>query len=175
MDAAGERGRAMSELPIAGSYRPTVMGMEGVVASGHYLASLAAQRILDQGGNAIDAGVAAGLCTCVLQIDMVDLAGVAPIMIYLAHEDRVVTISGLGRWPQAASVEYFHTHHGGRIPVGVERCITPAAPDAFYRGDMAREIAAFYQEQGGLLTYDDLATCRAQIEAPVRVSFHAYD
>jgi gamma-glutamyltranspeptidase/glutathione hydrolase len=52
-----------------------------VVASGHYLASLAAQRILDRGGNAIDAGVAAGLCTCVLQIDMVDLAGVAPIII----------------------------------------------------------------------------------------------
>jgi len=37
----------MNELPIAGSYRPTVMGMDGVVASGHYLASLAAQRILD--------------------------------------------------------------------------------------------------------------------------------
>jgi len=121
----------MSELPIAGSYRPTVMGMEGVVASGHYLASLAAQRILDRGGNAIDAGVAAGLCTCVLQIDMVDLAGVAPIIIYLAKEDRVVTISGLGRWPQAASVAYFQKHHDGRIPVGVERCITPGAPDAW--------------------------------------------
>src|SRR5262249_57624477 len=62
---------------------------------------------------------------------MVDLAGVAPIIIYLAEEDRVVTISGLGRWPQAASVEYFQKHHGGRIPVGVERCVTPAAPDAW--------------------------------------------
>src|SRR4029450_4746165 len=121
----------MGELPIAGSYRPTVMGMQGVVASGHYLASLAAQRILDRGGNAIDAGVAAGLCTCVLQIDMVDLAGVAPIIIYLAKEDRMVTISGLGRWPQAASVAYFQKHHSGRIPVGVERCITPGAPDAW--------------------------------------------
>src|SRR5437867_13334686 len=114
------KGESMRELPISGSYRPTVMGMEGMVASGHYLASLAAQRILDRGGNAIDAGLAAGLCTCVLQIDMVDLAGVAPIIIYLAEEDRVVTISGLGRWPQAASVEYFQKHHGGRIPVGVE-------------------------------------------------------
>ncbi len=117
----------MSELPIAGSYRPTVMGREGAVASGHYLASLAAQRILDRGGNAVDAGVAAGLCTCVLQTDMVDLAGVAPIIIYLAEEDRVVTISGLGRWPRAASVEYFQRRHGGRIPIGVERSITPTA------------------------------------------------
>jgi gamma-glutamyltranspeptidase/glutathione hydrolase len=40
---------------------------------------------------------------------------------------------------------------------------------------MAREIAAFYQSQGGLLTYDDLALFRVQIEAPVRVSFHEYD
>ena len=79
----------MSELPIAGSYRPTVMGMQGVVASGHYLASLAAQRILDRGGNAIDAGVAAGLCTCVLQTDMVDLAGVAPIIIYQRSAQRL--------------------------------------------------------------------------------------
>ena len=70
----------MSELPISGSYRPTVMGREAAVASGHYLASLAAQRILDRGGNAIDAGVAAGICTAVLQIDMVDLAGVAPAL-----------------------------------------------------------------------------------------------
>src|SRR5262250_1530963 len=121
----------MSELPIAGSYRPTVMGREGVVASGHYLASLAAERILDRGANAVDAGVAAGLCTCVLQTDMVDLAGVAPIIIYLAHGQRVVTVSGLGRWPRAASVEYFQRRHGGHIPVGVERCLAPGAPDAW--------------------------------------------
>ena len=121
----------MSELPIAGSYRPTIMGTQGMVASGHYLATLAGQRILDNGGNAVDAGVAAGLCITVLHIDMVDLAGVAPMIVYLADEDRVVTISGLGRWPQAASVEYFQKHCGGKIPNGVLRCITPGSPDAW--------------------------------------------
>ena len=35
-----------------------------------------------------------------------------------------------------------------------------AARDLFYRGEIAREIAAFYQSQGGLLTYDDLASCQ---------------
>src|SRR5262245_47808739 len=127
------QGGTMSELPISGSYRPTIMGTHGVVASGHYFASLAAQRILDRGGNAVDAGVAAGLCTCVLQIDMVDLAGVAPIMIYVAEQDRVVTISGLGRWPRAATVEYFRKRHDGRIPIGLERCIPPGAPDAWIK------------------------------------------
>src|SRR5215813_3723743 len=121
----------MSEMPISGSYRPTIMGTHAMVASGHFLATLAGERILARGGNAVDAGVAAGLCLCVLHIDMVNFAGVAPIIVYLADEDRVLTISGLGRWPKAASVEYFTTRHGGRIPVGVERCITPGAPDAW--------------------------------------------
>ena len=121
----------MHTFPIAGSYRPTLMGTHRMVASGHPLASLAGERVLARGGNAIDAGVAAGLCLTVLQVDMIDLAGVAPIMIYLAAEDRVITLSGLGRWPQAASVAYFQKHCGGRIPSGVLRCVTPGAPDAW--------------------------------------------
>jgi gamma-glutamyltranspeptidase/glutathione hydrolase len=267
----------MSEMPISGAYRPSIMGTNAMVASGHYLATLAGERILTRGGNAIDAGVAAGLCLCVLHIDMVNMAGVAPIIVYLADEDRVLTISGLGRWPQAASVAYFKERCGGRIPKGVLRCITPGSPDAwitalerygtmslaevmeepirlaaegfpmhpfmadnvrqavgdfqkwpssaailmpggrvpeageifvqkdlartmqrmieaeagarrqgreaglraardlFYRGEIAREIAAFYQAEGGLLTYEDLAAFHVQIEEPVRASFHEYD
>ena len=64
------------------SHRPSVKGTTGMVVSGHSLASTAGMRILDQGGNAIDAGVAAGLCLGVLQSDMVNFAGVAPMMIY---------------------------------------------------------------------------------------------
>jgi gamma-glutamyltranspeptidase len=57
--------------------RPAVSGRHWAVSSGHSLASLAAQRILDRGGNAIDAGVAAGICTNVVQSDMTSFAGVA--------------------------------------------------------------------------------------------------
>ena len=121
----------MSERPISGAYRPTIMGTNGMVASGHFLATLAGERVLSRGGNAIDAGVAAGLCLTVLHIDMVNFAGVAPIIVYLAEEDRVLTISGLGRWPRAASVGYFREHCGGKIPQGVLRCITPGSPDAW--------------------------------------------
>src|SRR5262249_32119994 len=95
------------------------------------LATLAGERILARGGNAVDAGVAAGICLDVLHIDMVNFGGVAPIIIYLAEENRVLTISGLGRWPKAASVAYFKERCGGKIPQGVLRCITPAAPDAW--------------------------------------------
>src|SRR6266446_63995 len=103
------------------SYRPAVTGREAAVSSGHPLASLAAMRILDAGGNAIDAGVAAGMALGVLQPDIVGFTGVAPIIVYLAEQKRVVTISGLGRWPRAASLDYFHQHSGGVLPLGVMR------------------------------------------------------
>ena len=35
--------------------RPVIMGKRGVVTSGHYLASAAGFRIMEQGGNAVDA------------------------------------------------------------------------------------------------------------------------
>jgi gamma-glutamyltranspeptidase/glutathione hydrolase len=113
-------------------YRPAVSGRRWAVSSGHSLASLAAQRILDRGGNAIDAGVAAGICTNVVQSDMTCFAGVAAIIIYLARERRVVSISGVGPWPRAASIRYFQEHHGGTLPPGILRTVVPAAPDAWF-------------------------------------------
>ena len=113
------------------SYRPAVMGTHYMAASTHYLATAAATRIFEQGGNAIDAGVAAGLCVGTLERDLTDPGGVAPIIIYSAREQRVVTIAGLGRWPAAASIDYFKRHHGGLLPRGILRSVTPAAPYAW--------------------------------------------
>ena len=113
------------------SHRPQVSAREAMVVSGHHYASQAGLRILEKGGNAIDAGVAAGICLSVLQTDMVSFLGVAPTMIYLAKEKRVLTISGLGRWPKAASIDWFEKNCGGEIPAGVRRAVTPAAADAW--------------------------------------------
>ena len=112
-------------------HRPQVSAREAMVASGHHYASQAGLRILEKGGNAIDAGVAAGICLSVLHSDMVSFLGVAPTIIYLAKERRVLTISGLGRWPKAASIEWFEKNCGGEIPPGVRRAVTPAAIDAW--------------------------------------------
>ena len=43
------------------SFRPTVVGTHYAVATGHYLGTAAAMRILDGGGNAVDAGVTAAM------------------------------------------------------------------------------------------------------------------
>ena len=85
----------------AATMRPPIAGTTHMVSVGHYLASQAAFQVLQAGGNAVDAGVAAGIALGMLQIDLVDFAGVAPIMIYLAEKRQVVTIAGLGTWPPA--------------------------------------------------------------------------
>src|SRR3546814_719048 len=111
--------------------RPVISGRKLMFASGHSLASLAGFEILQAGGNAIDAGVAAGIALGVLESELVSVAGVASIILYSADHDEIVTISGVGGWPQAARCETFVREHGGSIPIGVLRTVVPAAPDAW--------------------------------------------
>jgi gamma-glutamyltranspeptidase/glutathione hydrolase len=114
-----------------GSYRPPIIGTTHAVSTGHYLASAAGMRILENGGNAIDAGVAAGICLNVLLPEMCGFGGIAPIMVYLAEENRVISLNGVGPWPKKASVDYFMSQHGGVIPNGVERVVVPVAAGAW--------------------------------------------
>src|SRR5208282_1559366 len=114
----------------SGWHRPVIMGTEAMVSSGHHLASLAAIDILKKGGNAVDAGVAMGLCLNVTIPEMANFGGVAPIMFYSASEDKVITISGLGKWPKAVSIELIKKR-GGLIYDQFTCSIVPSAPDAW--------------------------------------------
>jgi gamma-glutamyltranspeptidase/glutathione hydrolase len=127
--------------------RPTIMATRHAVSSGHYLASQAAFDILNSGGNAVDAGVAACICLGVLHSDLVNVAGVAPMMIWLADTGEITTIDGLGTWPEAANVDFFIKHHGGKIPEGLLRTVVPAAPAAW--------LLAL--ERFGTLSFSDVA------------------
>ena len=137
------------------------MGTRHMIVASHYLAAQAGFHVLEAGGNAVDAGVAAGLVLNVVESEMASFGGVAPIIIYWAEADEFFTISGLGVWPAAASSEYFRKHHGGRIPTGILRTVVPAAPDAWITalerwgtlpfGDCA--AAAIRLAQDGFATY----------------------
>ena len=111
--------------------RPVVRAHRHAIVAGHYLAAEAGFAILEAGGNAIDAGVAAGIALGVVHSDLVNVAGVAPIILYSAQTGQVETISGLGTWPAAVTPDLFVREHGGRIPPGVLRSVVPAAPDAW--------------------------------------------
>jgi gamma-glutamyltranspeptidase/glutathione hydrolase len=71
------------------SHRPVISARRHVISAGHYLAAHAGFAILEAGGNAIDAGVAAGIALGVLQSDIVSVAGVAPIIIHHAKSQKV--------------------------------------------------------------------------------------
>jgi len=112
------------------SSRPAVLAQDHAISSGHPLASEAGLAVLEAGGNAVDAGVAAGLVLGVVHSDLVNVAGVAPIILKMADQ-APVTLDGLGTWPRAASAEFFAREYGGEIPEGILRTIVPAAPDAW--------------------------------------------
>ncbi len=141
--------------------RPVLMGTHHMVSAGHYLAAAAGYRILEAGGNAIDAGVATGLCINVVQPDLTNVGGVAPIILYKADTRTVETISGLGWWPRAADPDYFATETGGHV-AGMRGSVIPSAIDAWLtalarHGSMSfAEVAqpAIDLAEGGFAAHD---------------------
>ena len=112
--------------------RPTIMGTRHVIAAGHYLSAHAGFTVLEAGGNAVDAGVAAGFATNVVESELTGMHGVASILIYRAEADEITTISGVGKWPKAASCAYFHENHNGEIePGSIHEAGVPAAAHAW--------------------------------------------
>src|SRR5438132_9070470 len=96
-----------SAMPSSGGFttRPVYMGMHGVIASGHYLAARAGQRMFDKGGNAIDAAVASGFALNVLEPHNNGIGGEVPILVYSVKDKKPFAISGQGFAPKAATVD----------------------------------------------------------------------
>jgi len=120
-------------LGRTGGHRHLLLGSRHMVSAGHFAAAHAAFLVLEAGGNAVDAGVAGGIALGVLQSDLVNVAGVAPIMVYRAERRELITIDGLGVWPRAANPDYFRTAHRGEIPEGLMRTVVPAAPASWLK------------------------------------------
>src|ERR1700704_6247485 len=159
------------------AHRPTIMGTRHMIAATQYLAAEAGFKILEAGGNAIDAGVATGIALGVVQPEFVNVAGVAPIIIYSAADNRIVTIPGLGTWPKAIERDHFKKHHAGRIPQGILRTVVPAAPDAWITarerfgpmsfGDVAQSAIGFARD--GFPVYPLMSEIITEHEAEYRM------
>ncbi len=117
--------------PERTSHRPPIQARHYAICSGHYLATAAGNRMFNLGGNAIDAGVAAGICINVLLPDLTNFGGVAPTIVYHKEKDELRSISGLGYWGSDASLEIYQREEGGKIPNGARRSVIPAAADAW--------------------------------------------
>jgi len=117
--------------PPPESLRPTLVGRRHMVSAGHPLVADVAVRALEAGGNAVDAGVAAGLAANVVQVDMCNFGGVAPALVRPAGSDTVFSIAGLGEWGSGATVDAHLARHGGDMPLGGGAAVVPGAPAAW--------------------------------------------
>jgi gamma-glutamyltranspeptidase / glutathione hydrolase len=87
--------------------RPEVVGTFGIVAASHWLAAQSGMAMLEGGGNAFDAAVAAGFVLEVVEPHQSGLGGEAPMIVYSAVEGAVHVVDGQGPAPAAATIERF--------------------------------------------------------------------
>jgi len=263
--ANGGRGQTMKQL---------VRGTDYAAASMAPLPTLTAEHILKAGGNAFDAIVAGQAVLGLVQPNLNGLGSDATLLIYSARDNKVYSLNAEGTAPKLATIEWYKTHQGGKIPVNdsllsgtvpgavdawyimlskwgtrtfaevlqpaidlAERGVPiggrglssqalqkyptsvklfappngqrwsegelwknpdlartlrrlveaekqasgqgrlaglKAARDRFYKGDIAREMGKFSEENGGLFRYEDFAAYTAKLEEPVSTNYRGY-
>jgi gamma-glutamyltranspeptidase/glutathione hydrolase len=87
--------------------RPELSGTFGMVASTHWLASAAGMAVLEHGGNAFDAAVAAALVLQVAEPHLNGLGGEVPVIAHHAGRGETFVLCGQGTAPAAATPEAF--------------------------------------------------------------------
>ena len=137
-------------------------------------------------------GALGGWLKALERFGTLDRATVFAPAIDLAENGFAVTITGhwfmrnsrdrLRKW-ETSSAAYLHngeTPKPGAILKQPDlartfRMIVADGADAFYRGPIAKEIARFSQENGGLLTEEDLATYEPTWQTPISINYRGYD
>src|SRR6266404_8541991 len=106
---------ALSTLPALGQQpaaRPTmfppVRGTHEMVAAANNFEVEAGYRILTQGGNAVDAGVASVLAAAVTEQSRFGIGGEMPLLVKM-NGKPVIAVSGVGVAPAKATVEFYRT------------------------------------------------------------------
>jgi gamma-glutamyltranspeptidase/glutathione hydrolase len=92
--------------------RPELRGTFGMVASTHWLASAAGMAVLEQGGNAFDAAVAAGFTLQVVEPHLNGPGGDLPALLWPAGRERPLVLCAQGCAPAAATIGRYRDELG---------------------------------------------------------------
>ena len=158
----------------------------GVCAGGHPVSAQAGARAMQQGGNAVDALVAAAFTSFVVEPASCGIGGYGHISIYLAREDRFVSIDAYGRAPLKATPTMFEidrsipvTYYGHPFTKGnkaMAGALAPSVPGAVKGfGEAQRsfgkltwakvlEPAIEAAEAGGSFTFSDSLSIAARLD-----------
>ncbi|MGK7389063.1 MAG: gamma-glutamyltransferase [Candidatus Cyclobacteriaceae bacterium M2_1C_046] len=245
--------------------RSEVMAANGMVATSHPLATQIGVDILQKGGSAIDAAIAANAALGLMEPTGSGIGGDLFAIVWDAKEKKLYGLNASGRSPKSLTLEYFREQNLEKIPslgplpvsvpgcvdgwfelhekfgklsmedilqpaityaeegfpvpeliayylnrsvpyyirrgfpnieevytingevpdageifknpqlAGTYRTLAKKGRDAFYKGDIAKTIANFIQEQGGFLSYEDMATHESEWVEPVSANYRGYD
>lgn len=243
--------------------RSEVIAQQGMVATSHPLATQVGIDMLQSGGNAIDAAIAANATLGLMEPTGCGIGGDVFAIIWSARDQKLYGLNGSGRSPAALDLQYFKDRDMtsipayGPLPVSVPGCVdgwfemhgklgsksmseilAPAIAyaekgfpvteligyyltltarrfaeypnfsdvympggkplekgsvfknqalantyktlatdgrDAFYRGEIAKTIVDFLNEQGGVFDYDDFAQHTSEWVEPISTNYRGYD
>ena len=96
--------------------RPVIMGANGMVSCGHHLAALAGVNVLREGGNAVDAALAAAFVMAVVKPEASGVGGDLFALLYMKKTGKVEANNSSGPAPAKASIEYFRERGLKTIP-----------------------------------------------------------
>jgi gamma-glutamyltranspeptidase/glutathione hydrolase len=113
--------------------RPELRGTFGMVASTHWLASAAGMAVLEQGGNAFDAAVAAGLTLQVVEPHLNGPGGDLPALVWPVSRGEPLVLCAQGVAPAAATIEHYRGELGLQLVpgTGLLAAVVPGAFDGW--------------------------------------------
>src|SRR6266568_2017536 len=118
-----------TKTPVSPRGPSVAAGSQGVVVSGKAAATAAGVKILEQGGNAADAGAATLLALSVTYVGAFCVGGEVPILVYSADQKNVKLLEGQGEAPRDPKAIAWYMEHG--IPDGdVKAAAVPGTIDA---------------------------------------------
>jgi gamma-glutamyltranspeptidase/glutathione hydrolase len=118
-----------TKTPVSPRGPSVAAGSQGLVVSGKPAATAAGIKILEQGGNAADAGAATLLALSVTYVGAYCVGGEIPILVYNADQKNVKLLEGQGEAPRDPKAIAWYMQHG--IPDGdVKAAAVPGAIDA---------------------------------------------
>ena len=112
--------------------RPELVGTFGMVSSTHWLASSAGMAMLEKGGNAFDAAVAAGMVLQVAEPHLNGPGGDLPLILHRTGSEKMEVICGQGPAPAGATLKHYKNLGLDLVPgTGLLATVIPGAFDAW--------------------------------------------